>query len=93
MDDIHNEMRDEDIYIPLAVRIKLFEQNLRNGNPITTSSRSTGSTTHRQNEVFSLKKLKHLFFGDIFLCFNNIHLIIIFIRQLIPTIHPQHPPH
>ncbi|KAI7852366.1 hypothetical protein BDC45DRAFT_514108 [Circinella umbellata] len=51
MDDIHNEMRDEDIYIPLAVRIKLFEQNLRNGNPITTSSRSTGSTTHRQNKT------------------------------------------
>ncbi|KAI9252802.1 hypothetical protein BDA99DRAFT_520117 [Phascolomyces articulosus] len=47
MDDIHNEMRDEDVYIPLAVRIKLFEQNLRGGNPI--SSRSIGSIP-RQNK-------------------------------------------
>ena len=65
MDDIHNEMRDEDVYIPLAVRIKLFEQNLRSGVPITNAFRSTGSTTHRQNKVRVLKVKKEslLFFG------------------------------
>lgn len=29
MEDIRSEMTEEDVYVPLAVRIKHFEENLR----------------------------------------------------------------
>ncbi|KAI9493307.1 hypothetical protein BDB00DRAFT_375072 [Zychaea mexicana] len=60
MDDIHNEMRDEDVYIPLAVRIKLFEQNLRGGDRLAqnkaTNSQAKPTDTHHTSTSSSLTR-------------------------------------
>lgn len=39
MEDIRSEMDDQDIYVPLAVRVKLFEQGLGNNRYSASGSR------------------------------------------------------
>ncbi|KAI8142650.1 hypothetical protein BJV82DRAFT_613701 [Fennellomyces sp. T-0311] len=47
MDDIHSEMKEEDVYIPLAARIKLFEQSLRGGAQAPTNPQRSSSSLTR----------------------------------------------
>ncbi|KAI8342835.1 hypothetical protein BC941DRAFT_499192 [Chlamydoabsidia padenii] len=55
IDDIKNEMTPEDVYIPLAARVKLFEKGLGNGGHSTLRSTNDDHTTwtHRLTKAKS----------------------------------------